>query len=228
MKVVAYLIGVCALDFSQDEAQSKMGVPLRDIFDFIGETYKFSVRPPVPAGQNFVPTPALSFQTGEIELDGKPVNIAQANYLPGFLAVTARNTDIANTIVHLIATAIDDKFGLRIASSIRATYHVSDVVAEFNPGLEKQIAVFGRIKKILEQEIPREGFPFDVKRIAFGASDKALASIGFSVEGIAAQDFLIERRAGDPHSANRYYSRAPTKTADHERLLALIEQAFSV
>jgi len=45
-----------------------------------------------------------------------------------------------------------------------------------------------------------------------------------NIDQIERSDFLLERRAGASYQQNRYYSGAPMKTADHIRLLEIIER----
>jgi hypothetical protein len=228
MKVISPLTGVCALHFSPDEALSKTGVLNRKINEFIGPTYNFSVHPqPIMIQQqSFGAAIEQAFQGGEITIGEQTYAINQLIYMPPGLAVTARDTDIAEMVVTEIAATLDANFGLSISKSIRAKYYMSDIIVDFEAGVEKQISAFARIKALLEREIPRPDAPFDLKRLAFGAPEKAFTNVVTSLEAIANQDFTIERRANEPHSLNRYYARAPIRTKDHERILALFEKAF--
>jgi hypothetical protein len=48
-----------------------------------------------------------------------------------------------------------------------------------------------------------------------------------SVEGMMAGDFVIERRGGEPRSANRYFCIAPVSTPEHLRLLEALERLWN-
>src|SRR5579863_3842851 len=106
MKIITSLTGICAFQFSQDEALSKNGVPTRDIFALIGDSYKFAVRATPPAGPTDLSPFDQGFQTGEIEIEGQKFAINHLAYIPGALVVNARDTDIAETVAREVATTI--------------------------------------------------------------------------------------------------------------------------
>jgi hypothetical protein len=62
--------------------------------------------------------------------------------------------------------------------------------------------------------------------LAFGSGDVINPQMQLqpNIDQIERSDFLLERRAGASYQQNRYYSGAPMKTADHIRLLEIIER----
>jgi hypothetical protein len=83
------------------------------------------------------------------------------------------------------------------------------------------------IEDILNNEIQRDGAPFKTKRLAFGYGDITQSTPLQSLDEFKNVDFLIERRAGEPYSKNRYFSSAPLRTIDHVRVLEQIEKSIS-
>ena len=224
MKFISSIQGTYAYQYSVDEASPNAGVLSRDVVAFIGETFKFSVTPEVPPG--LLVEPILLFQTGEVIVNKKKFPINSLIYTLNGAAITAKDTDTAEIIASHLIAAMDDKFGFKIATSIRSKYYSSIITVEFDPALEKQMSALGKIKAILEREIPRPTIPFDFKRLAFGSAEKHALLVQNPIEGMGAADFVIERRVGEPHSANRYFSGAPLTTSEHKRVLNLVEQAM--
>jgi hypothetical protein len=226
MKRIASLQGVCAIQYSYDEASPTQGALTRDVIPFIGETYKFAAIPQVPPQLMVLPMQDFTFQVGEVLIDDKKIPINQLSYLFGGLIVTTKDTDTADAVAKHIAAKLDERFEFTITKSVRATYYLSDLIVEFTPSLEEQVSVFAKVKSILEKEIPRSGTPFDVKRLAFGSVQVPVLALPSHLENLLNEDFTIERRAGEPRGSNRYYSRAPLKTVQHEKVLAAIEEAI--
>ena len=75
----------------------------------------------------------------------------------------------------------------------------------------------------------RAYLPFEIKRLAFGGGDVPNPQMQLqpTIEAIERSDFLMERRAGAPYEVNRYFCAAPIKTAEHIKVLELIERELS-
>lgn len=226
MRFITSLQGSVAVKFSPDEAAPpQRAVLTRDLIDFLGRTYSFSLKPEVPPG--LIVNPYFVFQTGEVIFDGKKFPINQLTMMQGGAVLTARDTDTADLIFNEIVKNLDQAFDMKIGQSIRARYYVSNMVVEFEPGLEKKIAAFDRANTLLNEQIPRKNFPFLLKRLAFGSGDVQLTPNPFAIDDIPNMDFTIERRAGEPYSSNRYFSGAPISTREHKRVLEMLERTMA-
>jgi len=75
----------------------------------------------------------------------------------------------------------------------------------------------------------RAYLPFEIKRQAFGGGGVPNPQMQLqpTIEAIERSDFLMERRAGAPYEVNRYFCAAPIKTAEHIKVLELIERELS-
>ncbi len=225
MKRITSVQGSVAVKFSPDEAASQeRAILTRDLVEFVGKTYAFSLKPEVPPG--LIVNPYFVFQTGEIILDNKKHPINQLTTVQGGAVLTARDTEIADLIINDIIEKVDNEFNMNISQSIHARYYVSNLVVEFEPSLERQISALNRAQDVLNKQIPRENRPFSLKRIAFGDGDIQPIPNAFLIDDIPNWDFIIERRSGEPYSSNRYFSGAPVSTRDHENILTLLEQAM--
>lgn len=221
MRLVASAQGSVVIKYSADEARPPEEVLARDVVAFLAETYQFSLKPEVPPGvfANYM----FTFQTGEMSINDKKIPVTQLTLVPGGGIITAKDTDTAEIIARHIMKSIDDKFGYKITEHIRSTYYLSYLIIDFDPALEQQLSAFSRVKAVLEREMPRPD-GFDLKHLRFGS--EVTNPLTQTVDDIPRADFILERRAGELHSVNRYVSTAPLKSAEHERVLRLVEEAL--
>jgi hypothetical protein len=227
MRVITSIQGSVALKYSPDESAPEPAVLTRDVVSFIGIEYNFSVTPQVQPG--LLLNPVLTFQTGELVTDAGKIPINQLTWAPQVagLILTARDTDTAETVLAAMVSKLDEQFRFKIAKATKAKYYQSNLTVEFDPALEQQLPVLQRIQRLLEKEIPREDQSFAIKRLGFGnLSVERHGGIMAQIEDIQDTDFVIERRAIEPLSENRYFCIAPTTTREHERILALVERTL--
>jgi hypothetical protein len=227
MKVITSVQGSVGLKYSPDEAAPDPGVLSRDAVTFIGSSYAFSVIPQVQPG--LLLNPAFTFQAGELTTEGGKIPINQVTWASqaASIAVTAKDTPTAELLLDDLIKKLDNQLGFKIEKAARERYYQSNLVVEFEPALEKQISLFQRIQGLLEKELPRPNSAFAIKRWAFGnLAMEQRGGVMLAIDDLADVDFVIERRATEPLSSNRFFCIAPTSTSEHERILNLIERAF--
>jgi len=223
MKLIASVQGTVAVRVSNDEVIPERGLLQRDLVQFVGNCYNFLVRPNIALGM----TQPLVFQQGKfIKDEGDEYPISQLTVFGDGDAITARSTEISDFILDDFLRKLDEGLGYRFEKSSQMRLYVSNVAVEFGAGLEEYIQALHMIEDILNNEIPRDDVPFKTKRLAFGYGDATQPALP-SLDEFKNADFLIERRAGEPYSKNRYFSSAPLRTADHVRVLEQIEKSFS-
>jgi hypothetical protein len=222
MKVITSIQGSVIIRYSPDDAAPDVGVLTRDLVAFLGTTYNFSAVPDVPPGLLLTPQP-FTFQAGKISIDDTDTPINQLTLLVGALIITAKDTDVAERIGDEVISTIDRVFGFKLHSAEQRRYYQSNLSIE----TDIRIEVFNRAESILNREIPRpQDKPFALKRLAFGAGDVVNPWMQVPLDDIQTSDFVLERRPGEPYERNRYFSSAPTRTRDHERILSLVERAL--
>jgi len=225
MKLIASIQGTVAVRVSNDEVIPERSVLQRDVVQFVGDCYNFSVRPNIEPGTP-PQVPILIFQQGKLIKDDGEYPIEQLTIFGNGHAITERSTEISDIILDDYLGKLDEGLGYRFAKSAQMRLYVSNVAIEFGAGLEEYIQALHMIEDILNNEIPRDGVPFKTKRLAFGYGDPTQAAL-LSLDELKNADFLIERRAGEPYSKNRYFSSAPLRTADHVRVLEKIEKSIN-
>jgi hypothetical protein len=225
MKLISTIQGSAALRYSPDETSPDTAVLMRDLVEFVGKTYNFSLTPELQPG--LILNPMFIFQGGELMHADVKIPITQITLVVGGLVVTAKDTDFADTVADDVVKRLDNDLGYKIARNIRTKYYQSHLVAEMIDFGER-IGIFNRAEEILNKEMPRPEKRFDIKRLSFGGGDLQLQQLfsQFQIDDLPNGDFTIERRAGEPYSSNRFYCTAPMRTEEHVRVLGLIETAM--
>jgi len=200
---------------------------MRDIIEFIAQSYQFAVKPQIPPNIPPFMIPIFVFQSGQFVIGDEKLPIIQLAVIQNGDIVTASTTEVADRILDDFMSRMDSNFGYRFGEAVEKTRsYMSSFVVEFDKPLEEKISALKRFEEILNGASIRSE-PFKIKRLAFGSGDiQQLQSIS-SIDEMKKSDFFIERRVGEPYARNRYFCSAPMKTADHVKLLELIERELS-
>jgi hypothetical protein len=225
MKLVTSNFGAVAIRIVNDEVAPPNGFVAQDIVNFIAERYAFSMRPPVMAPLQNLQT--ITFQGGTFAVEQERVAVIGMALVTNGDIVHAPTTDIAEKILEDLIANLEKVFGFRYSNSKQERVYQSNITVDFKDGLQDKLEGIKKLQSIINREIPRPNLPFEIKRLAFGGADISnpqLLQLQPTIEALERSDFLLERRAGTPYETNRYFSVAPLKTADHIKLLELIER----
>jgi hypothetical protein len=229
MKVVAILQGASLLRMSQDDVMPTSGVPLPQVVNLLNATYKFAATPGIPAGVQLQLLPILQFQNGELTKGSERFSVVQLTIMNNGIVAVSNTTSGSDAIIEDIISLLDTSLGFRIAASQNRLTHYSNLVVEFDRGVEECIAAIGRMEDIINDTTQQTSpGPFKIKRLTFGreAYNAPEVMLTATIDAAEKADFLIERRVGSSFSENRYYSGAPFSTTDHVRVLETMERAF--
>lgn len=222
MKVISSYLGSAVIHASSDEVTPEKGINQKDIVNFVGTHYRFNSRPALPEGSG--DQPILAFQSGKFEKNGEIFTIGQLIMMLNADIISAQNTDIATDIAKDFMETVEAHLGFRYSkASVKITY-LSNVVVEFEHIGANPLLL--QIEKIIESAVKRPERSFSSKRFAFGEGD-VQPQIGVSLQDLGKADFIIERRAGSPYSANRFFCAAPLSTSEHFEVLTKIDQALA-
>ena len=222
MKVILSLQGTAALHVSGDEVSPERGIAIRDLITYVKTTYQFSVAPQFPA--NFPPAlmQNIVFQSGVLIVENTKLPLHQLAMLPNGDMVTAQSTDVADAALDDITKRLDADLGYRYSTvTKKERFYQSEIVVQFDDAIDQRISGLRKIEDILSREIKLPGFLPSLKRLGFGQGD---VTQGITFELVGKSDFLIERRSGSAYSENRYATSAPLPTAEHIRVLEVLER----
>jgi hypothetical protein len=224
MKVIHSVFGNAALRVSADEVLPETGVNVREFIEFIGNTYRFSAKPQISSIiQPEIGAQQLIFQSGVFSTENERFPIMQIASVPNGDIVTASNTEIADIILDDYINKLDVALKFRFASAKTKRLYQSNIVVQFDVAIEEKLETISMIETFLAREIPRQSFPFKIKRLIFGDGEP-VAIPTLAMETIENSDFIVERRAGEPYSENRYFCAAPVSTSAHIRILEKFEK----
>ena len=221
MKLIGILHGIAAYREAQEEYSPPNGVDPRDQIELVKTAYQFQVFPTLMPGSP--PPHPLNFISGKYSSGENIFNINQIMMVLEGDIVMAPDTDKADLVLENLISILDENLGYRLKTANKTKSYVSNVVVEFDKGLEEHLHVIARMEE--EINASRPGKPsFKIKRIGFGGENSA--PLTDPLLAVEATEFLIERRASRPFSDNRYFSSAPLRTADHIQALERIEAIF--
>jgi hypothetical protein len=216
MKIIGNLSGIVADREAVEEYLPEAPPGSQQLIELIRTTYEFQVYPRnAQAAQ-----PVLNFAGGRFSSINQSFAISQLVMAPDGDIVQALTTAQAELVLDDVKRLLDETFGFRLRSAKSTRRFVSNMVVEFDQGLQDYIEAFAKIARTINSV--RTGRPsFSIKRMSFGTMEAP--QLGDIFAAIEFADFLIERRAGRPFEENRYFCSAPMADADHIRVLEQIE-----
>ncbi len=218
MKFIGHINAIAAFREALEEYQPEQGVVQQDVVELVRSTYHFQAFPILQLGAQ--PPLMLSFMGGKFEADGQKFAIGQLLMTQEGDVVTAVTTEQADLVLDDLIRLLDETLGFRLRSSKKTKNYVSNVVVEFDRGLEEYIEKLANMACAINEARPGME-AFNIKRLAFGTKDRLQPRD--TLTAIQTTDFLIGRRAGRPFEENRYFCSAPMTTHDHIRTLERIE-----
>ena len=219
MKIIGHMNAAAALRENQEEYAPEKGVVFADLVELVKSTYSFQTFPSAAPGHPLLPT--LTFQGGRFGSGPDSFAITLLVMEAEGDVVLTTTTDQGDLVLNSLVTLLDEKLEYRLAGAIKRRSYISNIVVEFDEGLELYIQKLSAIAEAINRARPK--LPeFNLKRLAFGGPNWIPATD--QVTTIESAEFLIERRAGTPFGENRFYSSAPMNTADHIRVLTEIEE----
>lgn len=216
--------GTAVVHAPADDVCPMQGLTPQDLVKYVGDAYGFTTKP-ATAPNSPVEQAFLSFQSGKLVKDGTDYPIQVLMLAPQDDAVTAATTEIADVVLHDLASRLDRDLHYRYGERQWPRRYFCAVVVEFDRAIEESMPVFGRIEKILNRALSRPDMPFKPKVLTFGGGD--IVQPQMLLESIERSDFTIQRRAGAPYSSNRYFCSGPFKTTELIHILEQIEAALS-
>jgi hypothetical protein len=225
MKVRSSVMGTVAIRMTNDEVGPKRGVLQKDLVDYVGELYKFNVRPTISPGMPVEANPILQFQSGEFVSEEGKIPIMQLLIFREGDAIIAQDTELADAIMTDYQAQLDKGLGFRFSEARPARLYASFLVADFDSAFVEKTATFLAVEKVIGAAIRGGNHPYKLKRLSFGPDATTEGPMLTTLDQLVPEDFTIERRAGEPFAKNRFFCRAPLTRKEHERALEMVERA---
>jgi hypothetical protein len=220
MRFIGSMQGIAAYRKPPEEYQPETGMLPQDLVELVRVAYGFQSFPQLQPNAPMQAT--QDFQMGRFSTDRESYVINRLIMtIDGDIAIATR-TEQADLFLDDLRRLLDKNLGYRLTVGAIRKRFVSNVVIEFDRGLETDLVKLSEIIDAINNSRPAERLPFNIKRLSFGEMDIFPPSTDPLVL-IEMADFTIERRTGHPFEENRYFCSAPMTTGDHIRVLERIE-----
>jgi hypothetical protein len=191
-----------------------------DLLDFLREAYFFDKVPSSPIDLD-PEKKSLKFERGRFQVKEEIyVSVSLEIYNDGFVADSRSSTRDTDAFVEDVLSLAAKEFSLTYdPSMIRTKMHVSELTVRMDSVLfnlhPKLVDFANTISSMCGSEVP----PFECSLLGFGTD--------LAISHLKPSNFVLDRKIGAPFSENRYYSRAPVHTDQHQELLVELEHILS-
>jgi hypothetical protein len=197
-----------------------------DFYKKIKDKYHFEIAP----NPQQIPTagvPAAVFQYGKLKKGTREITIEQLNisYIDvratSIGALTKTSTEDGSLFLDHLLEWAHRQFGID-TTAISPTFFHSQYEVVFEIPISK---AFGKLEGLVKETSER------LAEYGFGDHRFEIANFSMYTDTLNKQPplptpFVIERRVGAPYSENKFFSQAPLKSADHERVLRHFEKSL--
>ena len=244
MKIIGADAAASVLILPLDDVRPAHGVTAQQVIDSLVAKYKFASKPRavggVPIGFGGGPSisapssgvpaiqmlfqMALSLQNGIAEInDEQTIIIARIDVLRDLsrIIVQTITTEEGDLVLNDVSTMLESTFKFRNLKDLTARQYVSNVVIQFEKGIEDHITLLREIQNIISPAMKRANQvnqEVGLERIVFTFDPTQLPASKSGQVG----SFILERRIQHPYSDNRYFSSAPLRTREHIDVLEQI------
>jgi hypothetical protein len=225
MKVINYDASRVSSLFPLEEVLPLSGINDREIIEAVTQRYKFLKSPDL--AKDDIAKDGYRFSSGQIPFDSSVFRINDFSIFRDGLVINAATTDGSEFFLNDVITFMQDEFSFRTFNTPPYLYFQSQLVVEFERSPERLLKSLDKIMDIVSVPVSKI---YETKMLLKFARldfeyDKT-SKIDRSPAPAIAPKFIIERRQGISFDKERYFSGAPMRTGDHERVLTEIEELF--
>jgi hypothetical protein len=229
MKVVGKLGGSCLIRYTPEEILPESGgIQIPAVISLLASTYQLTSTAapfqPFPfIGEGLIPQ--MVFVNGQYSIEDRPISIKQLSIGHNGISVNSQDTEAADKIIDHIFSLLNTNLKFRFNGLQRKYF--SALVVQFDRDFESSIHRISELQAIIMDAVGKsDPTQMAFKRLAFGPESPG-TFLNVDLDNIDKTDYLIERRAGQPFSENRYFSSAPLQTQKHIQTLEQIEKALA-
>jgi hypothetical protein len=223
MKLIGTAQGIAAVRVPAEEVYPASNPPVQNIVSGVRALFSFATASPPDVLGTGNP---IIFQIGRATKEEQEFGIQHLIMLPDGDIVASTNTDFAEYGLNMLIKYLDNEFGYKMEQKSSTRYYSSTIIVEFENEVGDLIPSFKKIQRIIAGETKMEVHdPFEFLRLSFtkGLSRMPVLPSASLLDNVQNTDFVIERRASQPFSVNRFFCSAPMRTEDHIKALEKIE-----
>jgi hypothetical protein len=219
MRLISTEHGQVLQKFIIDEVRPPSGLYLPDILRGMAERYAFVTLPNLQD----VLKEGAKFSQGRFISGARTIEIKLLGLFSDGILAVAWNTEDATIVLEDMMSWAMDHFGFRQPVTSEPRQFVSSVVVEFESSLDNTLEAFQQLKNDFSTQLHASyGWLVEIE-----SARVALACDPTKLPPLRTAELIIERRAGQPFSQNRYFSSAPLSTGAHLGLLDKFEQLLT-
>lgn len=182
----------------------------------LSERFEFQTRPTFPLTEG-----SAKFMDGATLVDGTLIAILKLESYNDGLAVDCSNTDDAKLVMDEIFNWARAELGFRDFIRPPKEIFISHITVELSPDFNKIFKSWVQIQALLNASTQgRYGFDknVDLYRVQWRGDPHTI------VNNALVSDFWIERKAGEPHTENRWHCSGPLPTQEMIDLMGTLER----
>jgi hypothetical protein len=226
LKVIANHVGRVVILKPTDEITPSGGIAPNDIRSLIAERYGFTYVTSQSAPLEQIQKEGFKFQMGKLHISNQTFVIEELSIFNDGIVVSAKTTDAAEAFVSNLIQWAKDSHGFRIDETFwQKKLFLSEMTVQFDRQISGIIANFDQVSKVIGGVYGSTydlSTPFNVATLLFDYDRASVPPLAGTVSA-----FKIERRIGEPFSANKFYCTAALRTQDHVTALEAFEQLIA-
>jgi hypothetical protein len=220
MRVINYDSSRVSSLFPLEEIIPLSGVNDREIIEALTGRYKFLKSPDL--ARDDVSKDGYKFASGQFSFKTSIFRITEFSIFRDGLVIIATKTDGSEAFLEDVIAYMQKEFSFRDFETKPRRYFQSQIIVEFDRSPENLLKSLGKLTSVVSaplEQIYGMRIPMKFGRLDFDFDKMSKSNPSPAV----VQRFILERRSGIPFEKERYYSAAPMRTSDHEKVLEEIE-----
>jgi hypothetical protein len=221
MKFIGFLEGRFALQFPWEEVRPLRGSTITSTFNALMAKYNFKYPPNMERPWGEIENAVMEFREGFVFLGSEMQEVNALRIYSDGLQAQCATTDLAEKVVDELIAWGRDTLGYREFVRLPRKIYSSEIVVMFERPIEGLFAKWRALQTLLDQPI-RDHYSdiaqkVDAFRVVWRCDPTTTPRANLLSE------IVIERRANEPFTENRFYCSAPLPTSEFIALLEKLE-----
>jgi hypothetical protein len=221
MKFIGPVLGRCIYLFAWEEVRPPHGESFALLARSLVDRYHFLIPPDPPKREQTAPIP---FREGFAVVDDQPIALSKLEIYSDGFAVDCLNTDDAGKVAEDLIKWCQSTLGYRDFFRPPQKVFGCQIVVEFEREIGEILKKFGKLQSALSGPIQER---YGVNSLVGLQRIEWKCDPHTTVNASIFTDYVIERRAGEPYTSNRFFCSAPLPTSEAVSVFEMVEKSFA-